>query len=74
MKDNYIRIHKKRFLHIALCLILFLLFPLTSLILFLVAGNKQIAFSSFFLCIFSGQVGYFLCEYRKWIDEKYGCN
>jgi len=72
MKSLYIRIHKKRLLHIFWCIILVFTVPVSGLIVFIVKSGmtgQTIAYWTF--CVISITVAYQLREYRDWIDEKY---
>ncbi len=73
MKDQYIKIYKKRFLHLLLAVILWLIFPVSGLIIFLIKEGMSgiIAIYWFFVVISTMIVSYNIRDYRDWIDKKY---
>ena len=71
MKE-YIKIHKKRVLHIFLCCIIGMLFPIGGLILFIIKeGMTGAALAYNFFIFMTLLVTWNLRDYRDWIEKKY---
>jgi len=68
MKKAYIKIHKKRLFHISIILILFLFIIIGSFYLCTIAKNKV---GILFLLAIVFNAGWYLHEYRMWVDKKY---
>jgi hypothetical protein len=68
MKKAYIKIHKKRLLHISIVLVLFLLIVIGSFYLCAIVESKA---GLLLLLAIVFNAGWYLREYRDWIDKKY---
>jgi hypothetical protein len=65
---NYIVFHKKRFLHIFLVVVLYILISFGSFLILLISPGSL---KFYFIPMFCLQLGCWLGEYRDWIEEKY---